>query len=78
MLPDSPRYYASVGDFETARDVLVHVRGSDTEAVENEYLEIRAIAADSKPSSPIQFAKVLVGHGEGKGAHLGRRAWLCL
>jgi sugar porter (SP) family MFS transporter len=78
MLPDSPRYYASIGDFETARDVLVHVRGADTEAVENEYLEICAIAADSTPSSPIQFAKVLVGRGEGKGAHLGRRAWLCL
>jgi sugar porter (SP) family MFS transporter len=78
MLPDSPRYYASIGDFETARDVLVHFRGADTEAVENEYLEICAIAADSTPSSPIQFAKVLVGRGEGKGAHLGRRAWLCL
>lgn len=78
MLPDSPRYYASIGDFETAREVLVHVRGADTEAVENEYLEICAIAVDSTPSSPIQFAKVLVGRGDGKGVHLGRRAWLCL
>jgi len=78
MLPDSPRYYASIGDFTTARDVLVHVRGEDSEAVEQEYLEICALSADSKPSSPIQFAKVLLGVGEGKAAHLGRRAWLCL
>jgi sugar porter (SP) family MFS transporter len=78
MLPDSPRYYASIGDFETARDVLVHVRGGESAAVEKEYLEICAIAADSKPSSPTQFARVLVGCGEGTSAHLGRRAWLCL
>jgi hypothetical protein len=78
MLPDSPRYYASIGDFETARDVLIHVRGGESAAVEKEYLEICALAADSKPSSPIQFAKVLVGRGEGTSAHLGRRAWLCL
>lgn len=78
MLPDSPRYYASTSDFETAREVLIHVQGEDSEAVEQEYLEICAIAAESKPSSPIQFAKVLVGCGEGKTSHLGRRAWLCL
>jgi hypothetical protein len=78
MLPDSPRYYASIGDFEAAREVLVHVRGGESDAVEQEYLEICAIAEDSKPSSPTQFAKVLVGRGEGKAPHLGRRAWLCL
>jgi MFS family permease len=78
MLPDSPRYYASIGDFAAARDVLIHIRGGESDAVEQEYLEICAIAADSKPSSPIKFAKVLVGRGEGKAAHLGRRAWLCL
>jgi sugar porter (SP) family MFS transporter len=78
MLPDSPRYCASIGDFAAARDVLIHIRGGESDAVEKEYLEICAVAADSKPSSPIQFAKVLVGRGEGKAAHLGRRAWLCL
>jgi Sugar (and other) transporter len=78
MLADSPHYYASIGDFETAGDVLVHVRGGESEAVEQGCLEICAIAEDSKPSSPIQSAKVLIGRGEGKAAHLGRRAWLCL
>lgn len=78
VLPDSPRYYASVGHFQMARDVLVHVRGGESEAVEQEYLEICAIAEGSKPSSPLQFAKVLLGRGEGKASHLGRRAWLCL
>ena len=78
VLPDSPRYYASIGDYATARDVLVHVRGGYSKKVEDEFLEICAQAEDSKPSSPIQFAKVLVGRGEGKAPHLGRRAWLCL
>ncbi|KAI9873907.1 MAG: hypothetical protein M1830_010411 [Pleopsidium flavum] len=78
MLPDSPRYYASVGRLQETRDVLEHVRGGSSAAVEEEYLEICARAADSKPSSPIQFAKVLLGRGEGKAAHLGRRAWLCV
>ena len=78
MLPDSPRYYASIGDFAAAKDVLAHIHGGEPDAVEQEYLEICATAADSKSSSPIQFAKVLVGRGEGKAAHLGRRAWLCL
>ena len=54
------------------------MRGGESEAVEQEYLEICAIAYDSKPSSPIQFAKVLIGRGEGSSAHLARRAWLCM
>ncbi len=78
MLPDSPRYYASVGRLQEARDVLEHVRGGSSAAVEEEYLEICARADGTKPSSPIQFAKVLLGRGEGKAAHLGRRAWLCI
>jgi hypothetical protein len=78
MLPDSPRYYASIRDFTAARDVRVYIRGGESDAVEQEYLEICAIAADSKPSSPIQSAKVLIDRGEGKAAHLGKRAWLCL
>jgi len=78
MLPDSPRYYASAGRYTEAREVLVHVRGGDSPAVEDEFLEICAQAEKAKPSSPIQFAKVLVGRGEGTASHLGRRAWLCL
>ena len=78
MLPDSPQSYAAVGQFDKAREVLIQIRGGFTPAVKDKYLEICALAADSKPASPLQFAKVLVGRGEGKAAHLGRRAWLCL
>jgi len=35
------------------------------------------VAEGTKPSSPVQFAKVLLGRAT-NGAHLGRRAWLCL
>jgi hypothetical protein len=77
-LPDSPRYLASVGRYDDAREVLTHVRGRYTPEVEKEFLEIVAVAKDSKPSSPIEFAKILVGRGGRSGQHLGRRAWLCL
>jgi hypothetical protein len=77
-LPDSPRYLASVGRYDDAREVLTHVRGRYTLEVEKEFLEIVAVAKDSKPSSPIEFAKILVGRGGRSGQHLGRRAWLCL
>jgi sugar porter (SP) family MFS transporter len=78
MLPDSPRYLASVGRYDDAREVLTHVRGRYTPEVEKEFLEIVAVAKDSKPSSPIEFAKIIVGRGGQPGQHLGRRAWLCL
>jgi MFS family permease len=78
MLPDSPRYYAATGQFEKAKEVLTQVRGGWTSAVEDEYLEICAFATDTKPNSPLQFAKVLLGRGEGKAVYLGRRAWLYL
>jgi sugar porter (SP) family MFS transporter len=77
MLPDSPRYLASVRRYDEAKEVLEHIRGSKSEEVEREFFEICAVAEDSKPSSPIQFAKVLLGRAT-NGAHLGRRAWLCL
>jgi hypothetical protein len=77
-LPDSPRYLASVGRYDDAREVLTHVRGCYTPEVEKEFLEIVAVAKDSKPSSPIEFTKILVGRGGRSGQHLGRRAWLCL
>lgn len=80
MLPDSPRYLASVGRNEEARDLLERVRRykANKEDIDHEYLEIIATAQDSKRSSPIQFVKILCGRGENPGASLGRRAWLCV
>ncbi len=80
LLPDSPRYLASVGRIDDAREVLQHVRGSYDEDVHHEFLEIVAVAKDSQPSSPLQFAKILAGRGSkpGQSQRLGRRAWLCL
>ncbi|KIA75412.1 MFS sugar transporter [Aspergillus ustus] len=80
MLPDSPRYYASVGRNEEARELLTRIREhtANPEEIEREYLEIVAMPQDSRPSSPIQFVKILIGRGGRPGANLGRRAWLCL
>ncbi|KAF7559754.1 hypothetical protein G7046_g4389 [Stylonectria norvegica] len=78
MLPDTPRYLASVGRFDEARQVLEHVRGNYGPEVEREFLEIKAVAEDSVQSSPLQFAKILIGRGGKPGQHLGQRAWLCL
>lgn len=80
MLPDSPRYLASIGRREDAREVLLQVRRghASQEAIDREYLEIVAIAEESKPSSPVQFAKILMGKGGRPGSNLGRRAWLCV
>ena len=65
MLPDSPRYLASVGRKEEARELLNSIRGGRTsqEDIDREYLEIITIAQDSKPSSPIEFVKILIGKG---------------
>ncbi|KAJ5594996.1 uncharacterized protein N7459_001204 [Penicillium hispanicum] len=80
MLPDSPRYLASVGRKEEAHDLLTRIRkgGATLEQIEHEYLEIVTTARDSKPSSPIQFVKILLGKGGRPGTNLGRRAWLCI
>lgn len=79
LLPDSPRYLASVGRLDDAREVLEHVRGThDATAVEMEFQEIAAVAKSSQKSSPIQFAQILAGQGGKPGHHLGRRAWLCM
>ncbi|KAK4995734.1 hypothetical protein LTR66_004501 [Elasticomyces elasticus] len=78
MLPDSPRYLASKGRVEEAKEVLTKVRGGWTDEVEREFSEIMAVALESEKSSPIRFAKILVGRGGKPGAHLGRRAWLCI
>ena len=78
LLPDSPRYLASVGRYDEAREVLEHLRGGNGAEVEKEFAEICVVAKDSKPASPLQFAKVLAGRGSGTAPHLGRRAWLSL
>ncbi|KAK5112863.1 hypothetical protein LTR85_011090 [Meristemomyces frigidus] len=78
LLPDSPRYLASVGRHDDAREVLIHVRGQYDSTVEAEYLEIVEVARESTRSSPIQFVKILFGFGGKPGHHLGRRAWLSI
>jgi hypothetical protein len=80
MLPDSPRYLASVGRNEEARDLLTRVRAHKVTPadIDHEYMEIVASAQDNKPSSPIEFVKILVGKGGRPGSNLGRRAWLCV
>ncbi|KAJ6160686.1 hypothetical protein N7470_004082 [Penicillium chermesinum] len=68
------------GRREETKELLVHLR-KDTatdEEIEREYLEIVATSQESQPSSPIQFAKILLGRGGRKGTNLGRRAWLCV
>lgn len=78
LLPDSPRYLASVGRFQEAREVLVHLRGSDDEDLEREYAQIIAMGEESKKSSPVEFVKIILGLDKQKAAHLGRRAWLAI
>ncbi|KAK4141701.1 general substrate transporter [Dichotomopilus funicola] len=84
LLPDSPRYLASVGRLDDAREVLHHIRGPDQPAaVEREFLEITAATKNKESqsgSSPLQFARILAGRSgpAHAGQHLGRRAWLCL
>lgn len=78
LLPDTPRYLASVGRHDDAREVLKHIRGHYGPEVEREFLEIKAVAEESTKTSPLQFAKILCGRGGKPGHHLGQRAWLCL
>ena len=77
LLPDSPRYLASVGRYEDAKEVLVHVRGNDGPEVEKEFQEICAVAEESKAASPLEFTKIIAGRAT-SAPHLGRRAWLCI
>jgi MFS family permease len=78
MLPDSPRYYISSGQPEMARKVLEAVRGGRSDETEREFQEMVAASSNVVPSSPVEFAKILVGKSDSKAPHLARRAWLCL
>ncbi|CAI7634012.1 hypothetical protein N7533_011599 [Penicillium manginii] len=80
MLPDSPRYLASVGRNEDARELLERLRKdrASPEEIDREYLEIITLSEGSQISSPIQFAKILLGKGGKRHPNLGRRAWLCV
>ncbi|KAF9062204.1 major facilitator superfamily transporter sugar [Rhodocollybia butyracea] len=77
LLPDSPRYLASVGRYVEAKEVLVQLRGNDGPKVEREFMEICAVASRANMVSPIEFAKVIFGRATSI-PHLGRRAWLCI
>ncbi|OOQ89647.1 hexose carrier protein [Penicillium brasilianum] len=80
MLPDSPRYLASAGRKEEARDLLERIRKhrASPEEIDREYLEIVTLAEESQLSSPIQFIKIMLGKGGKRHPNLGRRAWLCI
>lgn len=77
LLPDSPRYLASVKRFDEAREVLVHIRGNDGPEVEREFKEICALAEGSNSASPAEFVNIILGRAKSY-PHLGRRAWLCI
>ncbi|GAA5941007.1 hypothetical protein JCM1841_006607 [Sporobolomyces salmonicolor] len=79
LLPDSPRYLASVNRQEEARDVLEHIRGGASPEVEAELAAMAEEAQFNKGSSVVEFAKILAGRGNTDlHKHLGRRAWLCI
>lgn len=80
LLPDSPRYLAFSGRTDEAHDLLNRLRGHkfSQKEIDHEYHEVATSAQYSRPSSPIQFAKILIGKGGRPGSSLCRRAWLCL
>jgi hypothetical protein len=80
MLPDSPRYLASVGRTEEVRELLQRLREdkASPEEIDREYFEIVTSGEESQLSSPIQFVKILLGMGGRQHPNLGRRAWLCI
>lgn len=78
MLPESPRFLASVNRTAEAKEVLEKIRGGWSPEVEREFEEICTMAKGSQPSSGVEFIKILVGLDKGRAPHLTRRAWLCL
>ncbi|KAJ5847626.1 hypothetical protein N7455_011583 [Penicillium solitum] len=79
MLPDSPRYLASVGRKQEARELLEHLRrdSSTPQQIDQEFFEIATLAEEGE-RSPFQFVKILFGQGRKQYPNLGRRAWLCI
>lgn len=79
MLPDSPRYLASVGSQVEAREILGKLRAhrATEQQINQEFSQIVAIAEEGH-SSILQFAKILLGLGGKIYPNLGRRAWLCI
>ena len=80
MLPDSPRYYISSGQPDKALEVLRHVRGKKVspELLDREFREMVSVSSNTRPATPFEFAKVLVGKASSEAPNLARRAWLCL
>jgi len=80
MLPDSPRYLASVGRKQEARELLEHLReGQSTpQEIDQEFFEIISLTEEGDRSNPLEFAKILLGLGSKVHPNLGRRAWLCV
>lgn len=52
--------------------------GGSSPAAEKEFLEICVLAENTKPSYPIEFARVLLGRSVNIKPHLGLRAWFCI
>lgn len=79
MLPDSPRYLASVGRKAEARELLEKLRQhrATKDEIDQEFFEIVTLAEESKRDS-LQFAEILIGRGGKIHRNLGRRAWLCV
>ena len=78
LLPDSPRYLASVGRTSEAREVLMQLRGGESEKSAQEFDMIVSMAQESKRTSPVEFVKIVLGLDKQKAPHLGRRAWLSI
>lgn len=80
ILPDSPHFLAFSGRNNEAHGLLNRLRGQKVsqEEIYSKYHEVSASAQRSKPSSPIQLVKILIGCGGRPGSSLCRRAWLCL
>ncbi|KAJ5861838.1 uncharacterized protein N7529_009148 [Penicillium soppii] len=79
MLPDSPRYLASVGRQKEARELLGRLRQhrNTPQEIDQEFFEIVTLT-EERQRSTLQFAKILLGKGGGMHPNLGRRAWLCV
>ncbi|KAJ5578832.1 Major facilitator superfamily domain general substrate transporter [Penicillium hetheringtonii] len=79
MLPESPRYLASVGSQVEAREILGRLRAhrSTEQQIDLEFSQIVTTAEESH-NSVFQFAKILLGLGGKLYPNLGRRAWLCI